>query len=192
MQFAAGILWFILALLRVAEPVEAAKPDAQVPARVQELNKQVEKAYQRGDYRRGLERAQKAYEEAKRSLGAEHPDTLTSLHNLAQLYQAQGQYREAELFYQKALQLCEKVRGPEHPDTLESLNDLAMLYQAQGRYEEAEPFLQKALRLREKVLGPEHPTPWRASTTWLCCTRPRAVTRRSSRFCRRPGNSARR
>jgi hypothetical protein len=70
---------------RNGRPVEAAKPDTQVPARVQELNKQVEKAYQRGDYRRGLERAQKAYEEAKRSLGAEHPDTLTDLHNLAEL-----------------------------------------------------------------------------------------------------------
>ncbi|MCB1823824.1 MAG: CHAT domain-containing protein, partial [Candidatus Competibacteraceae bacterium] len=51
-------------------------------------------------------------------LGPEHPDTLSSVNDLAGLYQAQGRYGEAEPLYQRALAAREKVLGPEHPDTL--------------------------------------------------------------------------
>jgi hypothetical protein len=35
-------------------------------------------------------------ESRKRLLGAEHPDTLTSMANLASMYRNQGQWKEAE------------------------------------------------------------------------------------------------
>ena len=90
-------------------------------------------------------------------LGPEHPQTLTSVNNLAVLYQAQGRYGEAEPLYRRALATKEKVLGPEHPETLTSINNLAALYKAQGRYGEAEPLYRRALATKEKVLGPEHP-----------------------------------
>jgi hypothetical protein len=55
---------------------------------------------------------------SEKVLGPEHPDTLASLNNLANLYQAQGRYGEAEPLYRRALAVMEKVLGPEHPDTL--------------------------------------------------------------------------
>ena len=79
-------------------------------------------------------------------LGQEHPDTLTSVNNLALLYQAQGRYGEAEPLYRRALEARERVLGPEHPETLTSVNNLALLYRAQGRYGEAEPLLQARAR----------------------------------------------
>ncbi len=93
----------------------------------------------------------------EKTLGPEHPDTATSLNDLASLYQAQGRYEEAEPLYQRALSICEKTLGPEHPDTATSLNGLASLYQAQGHYEEAKSLYERALAIREKTLGPEHP-----------------------------------
>ena len=93
-------------------------------------------------------------------LGERHPDTLTSLNNLAVLYESQGRYGEAEPLFEQALQLRREVLGERHPDTLTSLNNLAALYESQGRYGEAEPLYEQALQLRREVLGeqpPRHP-----------------------------------
>ncbi len=65
-------------------------------------------------------------------LGPEHPDTATSLNNLAGLLQAQGDFAGARPLYERALAIREKVLGPEHPDTASSLNNLAIRLQAQG------------------------------------------------------------
>ncbi|MBA3974869.1 MAG: hypothetical protein C0504_11705 [Candidatus Solibacter sp.] len=91
-------------------------------------------------------------------LGPEHPDTLTSVNNLAGLFRSQGRYGEAEPLYVRALAARERVLGPEHPDTLTSVNNLAGLYRRQGRYGEAEPLYVRALAASERVLGPEHPS----------------------------------
>ncbi|PVH75932.1 FabD/lysophospholipase-like protein, partial [Cadophora sp. DSE1049] len=93
----------------------------------------------------------------KKVLGEEHPDTLTSMNNLARLFQSQGKYEAAEPLYQETLRLRKKVLGEEHPDTLVSINNLARLFDSQGKYEAAEPLYQETLRLRKKVLGEEHP-----------------------------------
>ena len=89
--------------------------------------------------------------------GLDHPDTATSLNNLAELYRNQGRYAEAEPLYKRSLAISEKVLGPEHPNTATSLNNLAVLYRAQGRYGEAEPLYRRSLAISEKVRGPQHP-----------------------------------
>ena len=90
-------------------------------------------------------------------LGKEHPDTLASVNNLAELYRAQGRHAEAEPLFRRALEASERVLGKEHPDTLMSVNNLALLYQAQGHHAEAEPLFRRALEASERVLGKEHP-----------------------------------
>jgi len=93
----------------------------------------------------------------EKALGADHPDTATSLNNLAGLYDSQGKYAEAEPLFKRALAINEKALGADHPDTAQSLNNLAELYRAQGKYAEAEPLYKRALAIREKSLGAEHP-----------------------------------
>jgi CHAT domain-containing protein/Tfp pilus assembly protein PilF len=122
-----------------------------------QLNAEVMKAINTGRYQDGTPIAERAYQYALKNLGKTHPNTLTSINNLALLYESQGRYGEAELFYKDVLQLSKKVLGKEHPDTLISINNLAELYREQGRYEEAEPLYNEALQLHEKVLGKEHP-----------------------------------
>ncbi|MGA0200155.1 MAG: tetratricopeptide repeat protein, partial [Prochlorotrichaceae cyanobacterium] len=60
-------------------------------------------------------------------LGADHPDTATSLNNLAGLYRAQGRYSEAEPLYQRALTVAEAVLGSEHPTTVTFRNNYETL-----------------------------------------------------------------
>ena len=61
-------------------------------------------------------------------LGPEHPDTLTSLSNLAELSAAQGRYGEAELLYKRVLEGRERVLGPDNPRTLRSVANLASVH----------------------------------------------------------------
>ena len=58
-------------------------------------------------------------------LGADHPDTLTSRHNLAAAYEAAGRLGEAIPLFEQTLADRERVLGPDHPDTLASRNNLA-------------------------------------------------------------------
>ena len=66
-------------------------------------------------------------------LGKEHPDTLTSMKNLAEVLRSQGKYREAEQIHRQVLALKELVLGKENSSTLTSMNNLAFTWKAQDR-----------------------------------------------------------
>ncbi|MGB7058366.1 MAG: tetratricopeptide repeat protein [Geitlerinemataceae cyanobacterium] len=90
--------------------------------------------------------------------GADHPDTASSLNNLAGLYESMGRYTEAEPLYVRSLSIWEQQLGGDHPSTATSLNNLAELYYAMGRYSEAEPLYVRSLSIRERQLGGDHPS----------------------------------
>jgi tetratricopeptide (TPR) repeat protein len=92
----------------------------------------------------------------ERLLGPDHPDTLTSRHNLASAYQAVGRTAEAIPLFEQALFGRERLLGPDHPDTLTSRHDLASAYQAVGRTAEAILLLRLTLAARERLLGADH------------------------------------
>ena len=63
----------------------------------------------------------------KRVLGEEHPETLTSMNNLALTYYAsksQGYYAKAVALMEECFQMRERVLGPQHPFTVSSLSYL--------------------------------------------------------------------
>ena len=97
------------------------------------------------------------FRETEKMLGKEHPDTLASMNDLAEVLSSQGNYEEAGQIHRQALALREKVLDKEHPLTLTSMNNLAGVLSSQGNYEEAEQIHRQALALMEKVLGKEHP-----------------------------------
>ncbi|MEQ9014169.1 MAG: tetratricopeptide repeat protein, partial [Marinovum algicola] len=61
----------------------------------------------------------------------DHPDIVTSLNNLAYLYQSQGRLAKAESFYQQALAMNQRLFVGNHPYMARSLNNLAHLYELQ-------------------------------------------------------------
>ena len=60
----------------------------------------------------------RALEARERTLGAEHPDTLHSINELAVCLQAMGLQKDAEPLYRRALEASERTLGAEHPHTL--------------------------------------------------------------------------
>jgi hypothetical protein len=71
----------------------------------------------------------------KKLLGAEHPDTLTSIANLAVTYGSQRRWNEAEQLEVQVIDMRKnlKLLGAEHPDTLKNMANLAGMYWNQGR-----------------------------------------------------------
>ena len=90
-------------------------------------------------------------------LGPDHPDTHTSMINLATSYQSLGRDAEALELQQETLALRKATLGPDHPDTLRLMNNLANSYSALGRDAEALKVREETLALRKDTLGPEHP-----------------------------------
>ena len=60
----------------------------------------------------------RALDGREKALGKDHPDTLTSVYNLAYLYQRQHRLDEADELYLTALSGYRKVLGLAHPTTL--------------------------------------------------------------------------
>ena len=61
--------------------------------------------YYQGRYEEAEPLYKRALEIRERVLGPDHPDTATSLNNLAILYDNQGRYEEAEPLYKRALEI---------------------------------------------------------------------------------------
>ncbi|CUS07621.1 unnamed protein product, partial [Tuber aestivum] len=79
-----------------------------------------------------------ALEGREKTLGPDHPHTLTSVSNLAAVLRCQGKYSESEMIDRRALEGSEKILGPNHPDTLTHVGNLALVLQSQGKYNESE------------------------------------------------------
>jgi eukaryotic-like serine/threonine-protein kinase len=110
-----------------------------------------------GVYREAQRQWERAVELRRQALGPDHPDTLTSLNDLADTYRVQSAYKQAEPLLIKVLEARRRVFGEENPATLSSMNALANLYLDQAKYPRAEPLLVKALEVQRRVLGPNHP-----------------------------------
>ncbi len=105
--------------------------------------------------------------------GPDHPETISSIHNLATSYFfLASDYNEAGLFqerddahlkaadmYLDAIERGSRVRGEDHQSTLTSQYMLAITYMNLGRdhWSEAERLLREVTSDRERTLGPDHP-----------------------------------
>src|SRR5262249_701365 len=71
-------------------------------------------------------------------LGAEHPDTATSLHDLAFVLNEQGDLDGARRHYERAIAIREKTLDPEDMNLTASINNLAIILRKQGDLDRAE------------------------------------------------------
>ncbi|KAJ7770434.1 acyl transferase/acyl hydrolase/lysophospholipase [Mycena metata] len=96
-------------------------------------------------------------EKRKQLLGADHPDTLSAMGNLAATYQQLGRYTDAEPLEGVVLEKRKQLLGADHPDTLWAMANLAGTYRELGRYTDAEPLEVVVLEKRKQLLGADHP-----------------------------------
>jgi tetratricopeptide (TPR) repeat protein len=90
--------------------------------------------------------------------GADHPSTLNSVSNLAELDDQLGRDTEAEALHRQALAARTRVLGSNHARTLGSMERLAANLSNQGRYAEAERLAAAAAAQSAKSVGERHLT----------------------------------
>jgi tetratricopeptide (TPR) repeat protein len=104
--------------------------------------------YQRGQYWEAEPFWKRYLAICEQVLGPEHPDTLSTVNNLANLYYDKGEYEQAEPLYQLALSTHERVLGPNHPNTIRVRENYANLLQKMKQKTEATRSKPKAARKR--------------------------------------------
>jgi serine/threonine protein kinase/tetratricopeptide (TPR) repeat protein len=100
---------------------------------------------------------EKARATRERELGADHPDTLVTLNNLAGAYQDAGRLPEAIRLFEQARDARVAKLGADHPDTLTTLNNLALAYGHAGRLAEAIRLFEQVRDAEVAKLGADHP-----------------------------------
>jgi eukaryotic-like serine/threonine-protein kinase len=90
-------------------------------------------------------------EERRAKLGLDHPDTLTSMNDLATAYAASGQPAKAVPLFKESLQKHKAKLGVEHPQTIGTMASLGLVLLQQKKWSDAEPLLRDCLTIREKA-----------------------------------------
>ncbi|KAJ7053445.1 hypothetical protein C8F01DRAFT_1235880 [Mycena amicta] len=118
--------------------------------------------YAGGMYRRAETLQSHVVTKSDSLLGAEHPDTIRAMANLARTYSSLGQYPDAQTLEEKVLEQQTRLLRAEHPDTIGAMANLASTYRSLGRYPDAQTLKEKVLEQRTRLLGAEHPDTIRA------------------------------
>lgn len=100
---------------------------------------------------------ERAHQLRLEQLGANHPDTIASLHNLAMLRWRQDDYGRAMPLAEEALERRQQVLGQEDPETLKTQILLGQLYRRNMQTDQSADILRPALEACERVVGPEDP-----------------------------------
>lgn len=98
----------------------------------------------------------------RQQLGEEHPDTLTSMSDLAEISREQASFNDARKLHERVLEGRRRVLGKEHADTLASLNNLSGALHGQGDILGAREMLESVLETASRVLGEKHPVTYSA------------------------------
>lgn len=88
-----------------------------------------------------------------KKLGPDHPDTLSSMDNLAEACWQLKRLDQSIPLFEMTLQLREKKLGRQHPDTLLTVANLGVNYKDGDRLQEAIPLLEEAYRAAQKDSG---------------------------------------
>jgi tetratricopeptide (TPR) repeat protein len=145
----------------LAEAVEVAPADAIEPETalaVLRLRRwSVRHLYLAYDPARAIALGEAVRADCDRLLGADHPDTLATLHDLARALKSAGRADEAVDLHERTVADRTRILGADHPDTLESRNSLAGTYLTVVRRDEAIALYERTVADRTRVLGADHP-----------------------------------
>jgi serine/threonine protein kinase len=128
--------------------------DPQAQAQMMEVMGEVYESL--GLYGRADDLLTRAVETRRRVLGADHPDTLKSMAELAATLHEEGRQVEAEKLERETFALRRKVLGPRDKATLASMVNLASTLSSEGHFSDAEIMQREALFLLRQTRGPEN------------------------------------
>ncbi|HTE56021.1 MAG TPA: CHAT domain-containing tetratricopeptide repeat protein [Kofleriaceae bacterium] len=170
----AGAGWLRAALVLVAvlvaapSPAHAQKrprhrrphpgaPAAPAPSETAALEKQLLDLQIRGAIYPSLRVARRIHQMKARKLGADHPETIRALEDVARFTSGTGDYVGAIQIHRDLLARAEKRHGVGNPATLQALEGLASQLWVAQRLDEADRLYQRALDMHRRELGPDNP-----------------------------------
>jgi tetratricopeptide (TPR) repeat protein/tRNA A-37 threonylcarbamoyl transferase component Bud32 len=109
-----------------------------------------------GSYARAIEVLQRARTTREQELEADHPDTLTTLNDLARTYWFAAKFPEAIELFEQVRDARVRTLGAKHPDTLDTTSSLAGAYKSAGKLPEAIALYQQVRDIHANELGAEH------------------------------------
>lgn len=108
----------------------------------------------------GLERALEMHVDAvavlRQALGAEHPNTLRALGDLARCHVRRGKLDEALRSHEAAWEAQRRSLGEDHVDAWESASEVAWVRHLKGETRAAIGLQARVIKWRRVFLGPEH------------------------------------
>jgi tetratricopeptide (TPR) repeat protein len=110
-----------------------------------------------GEFNKAVRLQEETLARQRETLGADHPDTLTSLVNLATTYQELDRHADALKLNQETLTVMSKAFGADDPNTLVVKHNLAGNYSALGRHDEALKLHEETAAAFLAAVGPDHP-----------------------------------
>ncbi|KAL3587714.1 hypothetical protein FPOAC2_13612 [Fusarium poae] len=90
------------------------------------------------------------------SLAEDHPDRLTSQHELARTYRANGQIKKAVELLEHVVAVQETTLTEDHPSRLASQHVLAGAYQANGQIKKAVELLERVVAIEAEILAEDN------------------------------------
>ncbi|KAJ7437343.1 P-loop containing nucleoside triphosphate hydrolase protein [Mycena latifolia] len=113
--------------------------------------------HEEGKWREGAaELAKMVLNRRRELLGEDHPDTLTTMANLANSYSDMGQFHKAAKLDKVVLNKRREFLSEDHPDTLRAMGNLALRYSQMGQVNEAAELEKFVLTKRKELLGEDH------------------------------------
>jgi serine/threonine protein kinase/tetratricopeptide (TPR) repeat protein len=109
-----------------------------------------------GDYPVAVQQHEWALALRQAHLGADHADTLTSMHNLGKAYMWVVRPDAAVPLLEETLWRRKATLGPDHIDTLQTMFMLSGAYNVTGKWEQALSLREETFKLRKATLGPGH------------------------------------
>jgi serine/threonine protein kinase/tetratricopeptide (TPR) repeat protein len=110
-----------------------------------------------GEQDLGIEHIQRALEGRREVLGADHPDTLESLENLAVALARSGRFDEAQSKYEELVALRTGLMGERHPAVAKAKSGLGAVLIARGEWSAARETLDEVLQIQVDAYGRAHP-----------------------------------
>jgi serine/threonine protein kinase/tetratricopeptide (TPR) repeat protein len=112
--------------------------------------------YHLGDFPLAIRQHERALALRQAKLGAEHPDTHTSMYNLGEVLGRAGELDRAVALLEETLRRRQATLGPEHLETSRCTLVLAWTYREAGKLDRALPLFEETFRWRITHLGPAH------------------------------------
>lgn len=150
---------FIPSLVTLRVGVALGPPLIAQQERWEKLVKQASDLSEQRKYAEAIPVAEEALRVAEATFGRDHPNVVTSLDTLADIYNHQGKLAELEPLHKRSLAIWEKALGPDHPNIARVLQGYADLLRKMNRQAEAEQLAARAKAIREKHTEKNPPKP---------------------------------